>query len=100
MPDRVDEIRLQKGTIIRHKVAGYEGRIDGTTEIRACFTARGELVGKSSPGQTFQYRIAVAGELLRRIAPPEDLEVLESSVTATNQRKRLARKSTVQKKDG
>jgi len=80
MPDRVDEVILQNGTVIRHKVAGYEGRIDGTTEIKACFTAGGELLGKSTPKQIFQYRVAVPGESMRRIAPAEDLEILEGKV--------------------
>jgi hypothetical protein len=91
MADKLDEVTLPNGTLIRHKVLGYEGQIDGTTEIRACFTARGESLGKSSPGQTFQYRIAVAGEQLRRIAPAEDLSVLESVAA---QRERLAKKQS------
>ena len=81
MQNKTHETRLQNGTMIRHKVAGYKGWIDGTTEIRACFTARGELLGKSSHGETFQYRVAIAGESMRRIAPAEDLEVLETAGT-------------------
>ena len=73
----VAEVKLQDGTLIRHKVAGYEGRIDGTTEIKSCFTTAGELLTKSSSGQTFQYRVLVAGESMRRIAPAADLEILE-----------------------
>lgn len=96
MSESVNEIRLQNGTMVRHKLAGYVGRIDGTTAIRACFTARGELLSKSSPGQTFQYRVAVTGESMRRIAPAEDLEVVE---IVSNQRQRVSRKSTAQKKD-
>ena len=38
------EVKLEDGTLIRHKVAGYEGRIEGTTAIKTCFTARGELL--------------------------------------------------------
>ncbi|HET8564316.1 MAG TPA: hypothetical protein VFM35_10630, partial [Candidatus Binatia bacterium] len=81
MSDKAHEVRLQNGTMIRHKVAGYKGSIDGTTEIRACFTARGELLVKSNRGETFQYRVAVPGESMRRIAPAEDLEVLETAAT-------------------
>ena len=28
-------MKLENGTVIRHKVVGYEGRIDGVTEIGA-----------------------------------------------------------------
>jgi hypothetical protein len=71
------QVKLQDGTLIRHKVAGYEGRIDGTTEIKTCFTAGGVLLDKSNTKQIFQYRVVVKGESMRRIAPPEDLEILE-----------------------
>ncbi|MFQ5683704.1 MAG: hypothetical protein ACE5HC_10590 [Candidatus Binatia bacterium] len=80
MSERPEEIRLHDGTLIRHKVAGYEGRIDGTTEIKACFTAAGALLEKPSTKQTFQYRVAIAGESMRRIAPAEDLEILDGVV--------------------
>jgi hypothetical protein len=81
MAERLHEVKLQDGTLIRHKVAGYQGRIDGTTAIKECFTAGGELLGKVSPRHAFQYRVAVLGEYLRRIAPAEDLEVLEGVTT-------------------
>jgi hypothetical protein len=58
------------------------GRIDGTTEIKACFTTAGKAVsGGSSVKQTFQYRVVVAGEAMRRIAPEEDMEILETVTT-------------------
>ncbi len=79
MSERIDPIKLQDGTLIRHKVAGYQGRIDGTTEIKTCFTARGELLVKFNAKQTFQYRVAIKGESMRRIAPCEDLEILEGT---------------------
>jgi hypothetical protein len=80
MSERREQVRLQDGTLIRHTVVGYEGRIDGTTEIKPCFTVAGELLVKPDTKQIFQYRVAVAGESMRRIAPPEDLEVLEGVV--------------------
>jgi hypothetical protein len=80
MSKTLEEVKLQDGTLIRHKVTGYEGRIEGTTEIRSCFTAGGVLSDKSSSRQTFQYRVVVAGESMRRIAPAEDLEILEGVV--------------------
>jgi len=73
-------IKLQDGTLIRHRTAGYEGQIDGTTEIKECFTSGGELLNKSTAKETFQYRIVVKGEPMRRIAPAEDLEILEAVV--------------------
>jgi hypothetical protein len=78
----LDPVKLQDGTLIRHKVAGYEGRIDGTTEIKSCFTERGTLLGNRVTKQTFQYRVLVAGEMLRRIAPLEDLEIVEEAAAA------------------
>ena len=80
MSERREQVKLQDGTLIRHNVIGYEGRIDGTTEIKPCFTMAGELMVKPDTKQIFQYRVAVAGEAMRRIAPPEDLEVLEGVV--------------------
>jgi hypothetical protein len=75
-----EQVKLQNGTIVRHKSAGYEGRIDGTTEIRSCFTAGGVLLDAHGGKQSFQYRVVVAGEAMRRIAPAEDLEILEQAV--------------------
>ena len=69
---------LVTGTSVRHKTAGYEGKIDGTTAIKGCFTSHGARLLKSD--EQFQYRIAVPGEAMRRIAPAEDLEILEPKV--------------------
>jgi len=70
-------VRLQDGTLVRHRPTGYEGRIDGTTAIKECFTLGGELLNKSTTKEIFQYRVLVKGESMRRIAPAEDLEILE-----------------------
>ena len=80
MSERIEPVKLQDGTLIRHNVAGYEGRIDGITEIKACFTAAGQLLEKPATKQIFQYRVVIAGESIRRIAPAEDLEILEGVV--------------------
>jgi hypothetical protein len=77
MSDARDEVKLQDGTLIRHRVAGYEGRIDGTTALKICFTQGGESLGNATAKQAFQYRVLVIGEIMRRIAPIEDLEILE-----------------------
>lgn len=79
MSKQVEAVTLTNGTRIRHKTAGYTGRIDGTTAIRACFTAGGESLGNSASKHTFQYRVVISGESLRRIAPLEDLEILEQT---------------------
>lgn len=77
MSEKMDPVKLQDGTLIRHKIVGYEGRIEGTTSIVGCFTAGGALLGKPATKQAFQYRVVIEGEPMRRIAPAEDLEVLE-----------------------
>jgi hypothetical protein len=76
----VEQVKLKNGTIVRHKNVGYDGRSDGTTEIRSCFTAGGVLLDMHGSKQSFQYRVVVAGESMRRIAPAEDLEILEQVV--------------------
>jgi hypothetical protein len=77
MTEKTPQVLLQDGTLIRHKVTGYEGRIEGTTEIKTCFTEAGALLEKPTTRQTFQYRVAIQGEPMRRIAPADDLEILE-----------------------
>ncbi len=79
MSKQLEVVALPNGTVIRHKTAGYTGRIDGTTAIQACFTASGQLLGNAASKHTFQYRVVVSGESLRRIAPLEDLEILEQA---------------------
>jgi hypothetical protein len=80
MVERIAEIKLENGTMIRHRIAGYEGQIDGTTQIKECFTSGGKLLGKTAARHVFQYRVVVAGESMRRIAPDEDLEVLDGVI--------------------
>src|SRR5215472_19030910 len=80
MSENKVEVKLEDGTLIRHKVAGYEGRIEGITKIQSCFTLRGELLPHPDSKQLFQYRILVEGESRRRIAPADDFEILEAVV--------------------
>lgn len=77
MARKVTEITLTDGTMVRHKVSGYRGLVDGTTALQNCFTSKGLTVALPGSVESFQYRIAVAGEKLRRIAPARDLEVVE-----------------------
>jgi hypothetical protein len=80
MSENKVEVKLEDGTLIRHKVAGYEGRIEGTTKIQSCFTLKRELLPHPNSKQLFQYRVMVEGESLRRIAPADDFEILEAVV--------------------
>jgi hypothetical protein len=59
------ESKLHDGTLIRHKVTGYEGRIQGTTQIKSCFTRGGELLASPTTKDLFRYRIVVEGESQR-----------------------------------
>jgi hypothetical protein len=73
------EIRLRDGTLVRHKKRGYQGKIEGTTAIKACFTRDGTLLNTPVTKEAFQYRVAVSGESMRQIAPEEDLEILDAT---------------------
>ncbi len=73
------EISLRDGTLVRHKQRGYEGKIEGTTAIKACFTKGGALLAMPITKEAFQYRILVSGESMRYIAPFDDLEVLDAA---------------------
>ncbi len=77
MTDRLDH-SLRDGTLVRHKKKGYEGKIEGTTAIKTCFTRDGVSLEAPGSKEAFQYRIFVNGESMRYIAPFEDLEILDS----------------------
>ncbi|MGH7826933.1 MAG: hypothetical protein ACREQ7_17400 [Candidatus Binatia bacterium] len=77
MADKIEKVRLRDGTLVQHKVSGYRGRIDGTTGIKICFTSKGAALAGPATKEIFQYRVVVAGEMMRHIAPAEDLEILE-----------------------
>jgi len=72
-------IGLRDGTVVRHKNKGYEGKIEGTTAIKACFTRGGMLMDATMSKEAFQYRVVVTGEAARSIAPAEDLEILDAT---------------------
>ena len=78
MSDKVD-ISLRNGTLVRHKNKGYEGKIEGTTAIKACFTRNGVRLDAPTTKEAFQYRVAVSGESMRQVAPGEDLEILAAA---------------------
>ena len=79
MSDKGDA-SLRDGTLVRHKSKGYQGRIEGTTSIKECFTKGGAALLMPMTKEIFQYRILVAGESMRQIAPLEDLEILDAAV--------------------
>jgi len=76
MGRKIAEMTLTDGTVVRHKATGYQGLIDGTTALQNCFTNKGLALTLPAITETFQYRIAVAGEKLRRVAPARDLEII------------------------
>jgi hypothetical protein len=78
MTEIANKISLQDGTLVRHKVIGYQGTIEGKTEIKTCFTRGGALLAIPPAKEAFQYRVVVSGETMRHIAPAEDLEILDA----------------------
>jgi len=76
MTTKVQEVVLAVGTLVRHRVSAYVGMIDGVTAIQSCFTSRGAPMPTAASKESFQYRVLVQGEKIRRIAPVRDLEVL------------------------
>jgi hypothetical protein len=81
MADKVEQVLLKDGTLVQHKITGYQGRIDGTTAIKSCFTSKGAALAMPNTKEAFQYRIVVPGEMMRHIAPAEDLETLEEELS-------------------
>lgn len=78
---KMEEALLSDGTLVRHRVNGYLGRIDGVTGIQSCFTSRGSPIPTATSKESFQYRVIVQGEKMRRIAPVRDLEVLDTGTS-------------------
>jgi hypothetical protein len=76
-----NEIFLSDGTLVRHRISGYLGRIQGVTAIQGCFTDSGAPMPLNTTKDEFQYRVIVRGEKMRRIAPPRDLEVLDATTS-------------------
>jgi hypothetical protein len=81
MAIKTEEAVLSDGIFVRHKVSGYLGKIDGVTAIQGCFTNRGDPLQTATSKESFQYRVMVTGEKMRRIAPARDLEVLDTGTS-------------------
>jgi hypothetical protein len=79
MAEITNKVALEDGTLVRHKVIGYQGTIEGRTEIKTCFTRGGALLPIPPAKEAFQYRVVVSGESMRHIAPAEDLEILDAT---------------------
>ncbi len=75
--------RIPNGTKVRHRLEGYQGAVDGLTEL----TAKGSPL---NPDGKTQYRINV-GEPLRKLAPEEDLLILVDNEGLMMQDKQNAR---------
>jgi hypothetical protein len=58
---------IENDTLVKHKILGYEGLVDGVTKLKMLYT--GER------GSEFQYRIKILGQDKRFIAPEEDLVI-------------------------
>jgi hypothetical protein len=82
MAEKID-VSLRDGTLVRHKMRGYEGKIEGTTAIKACFTRGGALLEPPTSKEIFQYRVVVSGQSMRYIAPVDDLEILDAVTAIT-----------------
>jgi hypothetical protein len=81
MAIKTEEEVLSDGIFVRHRVSGYLGRIDGVTAIQGCFTSRGAPMPTQTSKESFQYRVVVTGEKMRRIAPARDLEILDTGTS-------------------
>ena len=82
---------LEDDTLVKHKILGYEGLIDGHTRMKLIFTG--------DRGCDVQYRIKVFGVDKRFIAPEEDLEIgkkdREKELQSQFKKARLKRKVKV-----
>ena len=70
---------IENDTLVKHKILGYEGLIDGYTRMKLIFT--GER------GCDSQYRIKIPGQDKRFIAPEEDLEIGDKAKEIEMQKK-------------
>ncbi|MEI7998344.1 MAG: hypothetical protein WCH62_02410 [Candidatus Omnitrophota bacterium] len=60
---------FEEQSLVKHKKLGYEGLIDGQTNLRLLFTG--------NKASEFQYRIKLPNQDKRLIAPEEDLQLLK-----------------------
>ena len=70
---------LENKVLVKHKRLGYEGVIDGQTSLRILFTGN-----KAVP---YQYRIKIANQDKRFIAPEEDLRKIKAPIVVKRKKK-------------
>ena len=63
---------FEDGVLVKHKKLGYEGLIDGRTNLTMLFTGNKQCA--------FQYRVKLPDQDNRLIAPEEDLQMLKAPV--------------------
>ena len=63
---------FEDNSLVRHKKLGYEGLVDGQTNLRILFTGDKQC--------EFQYRIKIPNQDKRFIAPEEDLKMLAAPI--------------------
>jgi hypothetical protein len=63
---------FEDGSLVKHKILGYKGLIDGRTNMKMLFTGNRKC--------EFQYRVKVPNQDKRLIAPKEDLRMLKAPV--------------------
>ena len=80
---------VRDGILVRHTVDGYQGCVEGTTRIKELFTDRGQPLNDARSKQTFQYRVVVEGESVRRVVPAEDIEIVEEIVGVARAKRSL-----------
>ena len=71
---------ISVGKLVRHSVEGYIGTFDGTTGIRSLFEKSWDKIG---------CRIHVKTEARRRIASPDNLELLDKELTLEEKHKMI-----------
>ena len=63
---------FEDGSLVKHKDLGYEGLIDGRTNLKMLYTDNRQC--------EFQYRIKIPNQDKRLITPEEDLKMLKVPV--------------------
>jgi hypothetical protein len=70
---------FENKVLVKHKKLGYEGTIDGQTQLKMLFTGNKKV--------DFQYRVKIANQDKRFIAPEEDLRRIKVPIPAPKKRK-------------
>lgn len=71
---------ISVGTPVRHAIEGYIGTYDGTTGMRSLYEKSSDEIG---------CRVHVKTEARRRIASPDNLELLEKDLSLEEKHKKI-----------